>query len=338
MHKMIRLVQKAKKAKGGVEYYTAGTTRLLSFFAHWRFLYFHGQRHARLLCDQTVYHGPKRERTALISMLSPLLFFAPDVHLDEMEKLWTDEVIIETAWKSFINKLLNEWNSLIIGSTVMLAVNVGFLAIPGVVPYNVTNGVLMITRQVILLASLSEIASAISLDASIGSIVIGLLLMRHNRTMQDSEPSEASRYLYQNSQRYFGLELMAIVFSLPWVLLMWSMVMFFVAVFFYCFSISDLRSRISSALISVVALAFIVGCISTVWESRDEGGVLQNGFHAFRARALQPLRTFHRGTVARLRYFKGSVVRSFRNCFHSDDVESVHSLALAGPGDGIGRV
>jgi len=76
-------------------------------------------------------------------------------------------------------------------STVMLAVNVGFLAIPGVVPYNVTNGVLMITRQVILLASLSEIASAISLDASVGSIVIGLLLMRHNRTMQDSEPSEA---------------------------------------------------------------------------------------------------------------------------------------------------
>jgi len=210
----------------------------------------------------------------------------------------------------------------------MLAVNVGFLAIPGVVPYNVTNGVLMITRQVILLASLSEIASAISLDASVGSIVIGLLLMRHNRTMQDSEPSEASGYLYQNSQRYFGLELMAIVFSLPWVLLMWSMVTFFIAVVFYCFSISDLRSRISTALISVVALAFIAGCITIVWESRDEGGVLQNGFHAFRARALQPLRTFYRG----------SVVRSFRNCFHSDDVESVHSLAQVGPGDGVGRV
>ena len=154
---------------------------------------------------------------------------------------------------------------------------------------------------------------------------------------------------------------MAIVFSLPWVLLMWSyvisclhfrltfhlwdrcispdrMVTFFIAVFLYCFSISDLRSRISSALISVVALAFIVGCISTTWESRDEGGVLQNGFHAFRARVLQPLRTFNRGTVARLRYFKGSVVRSFRNCFHSDDVESVHSLAQVGPGDGVGRV
>ena len=31
-------------------------------------------------------------------------------------------------------------------------------------------------------------------------------------------------YLSQTSRRYFGLELMAIVFSLPWALLMWSCV------------------------------------------------------------------------------------------------------------------
>jgi len=31
-------------------------------------------------------------------------------------------------------------------------------------------------------------------------------------------------YPFQISRRYFGLELMAIVFSLPWALLMWSCV------------------------------------------------------------------------------------------------------------------
>ncbi|KAI0261589.1 hypothetical protein BC834DRAFT_459356 [Gloeopeniophorella convolvens] len=115
MQKMIRLVRKAKGAhNGGEVYFTAGVTRLLSFFAHWRFLYFHGQRSARLDRHQTIYNGTRRERSLLITMLSPLLFLAPEVHLQEMEKLWTDEVIIETVWKSFMNKLLGEWEELIL--------------------------------------------------------------------------------------------------------------------------------------------------------------------------------------------------------------------------------
>ena len=82
--------------------------------AHWRFLYFHGQRHARLIRDQSVYDKPKRERSLLITFLSPLLFLAPEVHLREMERLWTDEVIIETVWKSFMSKLLAEWEGVIL--------------------------------------------------------------------------------------------------------------------------------------------------------------------------------------------------------------------------------
>ena len=85
-----------------------------SFSAHWRFLYFHGQRHARLVCDQTAYDTRKRKRSALVSFLSPLLFFAPEVHLMGMEKLWTDELIIMRAWKSFVTKTIMEWNDLIL--------------------------------------------------------------------------------------------------------------------------------------------------------------------------------------------------------------------------------
>lgn len=46
--------------------------------------------------------------------MSPLLFLAPEVHLREMEKLWTDEVIIETVWKNFMTKLLAEWEGVIL--------------------------------------------------------------------------------------------------------------------------------------------------------------------------------------------------------------------------------
>jgi len=84
------------------------------YLAHWRFLHFHGQRHARLERDKTVYDEPARERSILISLLSPLLFLAPEVHLREMEKLWTDGVIIETVWKQFMTKLSEEWKDLIL--------------------------------------------------------------------------------------------------------------------------------------------------------------------------------------------------------------------------------
>jgi hypothetical protein len=61
-----------------------------------------------------VYNKPKRERTLLITLLSPLLFFAPEVHLRDVERLWTDDVIIETVWKSFMTKLLGEWEYVIL--------------------------------------------------------------------------------------------------------------------------------------------------------------------------------------------------------------------------------
>jgi hypothetical protein len=89
---------------------------LLTFacLAHWRFLYFHGQKHARLVRHETVFDKPKRERTFLITLLSPVLFFAPEVHLRDMERLWTDDVIIETVWKTFMTKLLGEWEGVIL--------------------------------------------------------------------------------------------------------------------------------------------------------------------------------------------------------------------------------
>jgi len=73
----------------------------------------------------------------------------------------------------------------------MLTVDVSFLAIPGVVPYNLQDGILKITPQMTTLGSLSEATTIISLGASVGSTIISLLLMRHNRTKQEVGPSDA---------------------------------------------------------------------------------------------------------------------------------------------------
>ena len=70
----------------------------------------------------------------------------------------------------------------------MLAVSVSFLTVPGVTLYNVNdnNG-----NQVVIFKSSSQIASTLSVETSIGSIVIGMFLVRHNRTKQEASPSEA---------------------------------------------------------------------------------------------------------------------------------------------------
>ena len=64
-----------------------------------------------------MYDEPKlsSERSRLIRFLSPLLFFAPEVHLREMKELCADEIIIEMDWKNFVTKLQDEWNGFVLG-------------------------------------------------------------------------------------------------------------------------------------------------------------------------------------------------------------------------------
>jgi hypothetical protein len=61
------------------------------------------------------YDKRSHKRSILISLLSPLLFLAPEVHLRELEKLWTSgNFITEPVWKTFMSKLLGGWNDLIL--------------------------------------------------------------------------------------------------------------------------------------------------------------------------------------------------------------------------------
>ena len=176
--------------------------------AFWRFQYFHGLTSARLLKHKTVYANPGLARTYLITLLSPMLFLAPEGYLRELEEKWVDEVIIEEDWRNFIIGLLKEWEQLILlvcycvtlkleslrftlmisQSTVALTVNVGFLAIPGVVISNLNSNITGIS-QVVIFTSPAEIASCMSIVASAGSIVIGLLLIRHASPQQSADPA-----------------------------------------------------------------------------------------------------------------------------------------------------
>jgi hypothetical protein len=133
---------------------------------HEKFLNFAGQPCAKLNRDQAIYNGPTGRRSSLITSISPLLFFAPDVYLSQLEKVWIDEMINQVPWKALTSKLSDEWRELVLYSTVLLSANTALLAVP-----DVDTGFQGNRNPV-------QILSYTSIISSVGSIILGLLLMR----------------------------------------------------------------------------------------------------------------------------------------------------------------
>jgi hypothetical protein len=140
-------------------------------------------------------------------LVSSLLFFTLDGYLEDIEKLWMNEFITPTIWERFITNQLKEWtdgtllvmqldlirflqtHAIVIQATVMLTVDVSFLTIPGVVlstPSNPTN-----PNKENILTSPALIAIILSLEASIASIVIGMILARYNSNKVNRPPTHA---------------------------------------------------------------------------------------------------------------------------------------------------
>lgn len=122
------------------------------------------------------------------------LFKAPEGHAREFSKAWVDRIVHRVTWKQFMIKLSEEWQEYTLfvriavcddGSlanwysnfeaTVLLNANVAFLSVPGVI-----NG--DSPAQ-----SAAQIASYMSIIMSIGSILLGLLLVRQNRTAKKDQ-------------------------------------------------------------------------------------------------------------------------------------------------------
>ncbi|KAI5116482.1 hypothetical protein M0805_009051 [Coniferiporia weirii] len=160
-----------------------------------------------------------------------MLFYAPETHLTMLEKLYVDEMIKALRWEPFQSKLQDDWDAFVLISTVLLSANVAFLAVPSVQSVSGPNQELWI--------SVATVPSLMSIATSLGSIIIGLLLKRQLRiSTKDAECSaaDAVTYLQKRKHPQLGLETMAIQYSLPYALLMWSMTAFFASVVIVCFS------------------------------------------------------------------------------------------------------
>ncbi|KAI0642660.1 hypothetical protein C8Q79DRAFT_1013332 [Trametes meyenii] len=255
VHRMLGLVKSAKAASK-MDFSTVAVARLMSLLMRQRFLNLYGQTFARLQRDQSVYKAKEHNRTPLIRLLSPLFWNAPQVHLRSLERIWIDGIITIVPWSTFIGKLHNEWQEFVLYATVLLNANVAFLAIP-----SVDDGTTTLTA--------AQISSYLSIVTSVGSILLGLLLVRQHRVKSKDTADDAWRYLSSRKHPTLGLETLAIIYSLPYALLMWGMVTFLLAFSFECFTTPDKVGVFTTAAGWIAVAMLVFWSIFTGWESDE---------------------------------------------------------------------
>jgi hypothetical protein len=99
-----------------------------------------------------------------IKLISPILFFAPESDLIDLETAWIDEIVNPVSW---INDLSDEWKEAVLYATVLLSANTALLAVP-----DVDNGFQRDRNAVQILCYASIIMGS-------ASIILGLLLIKY---------------------------------------------------------------------------------------------------------------------------------------------------------------
>lgn len=220
--------------------------RLMRMFTRARFSNFYGEIGARLGTDHTVYaEDSYLEKRPLVKLFNLVMFGSPSSHVRKIDSVWVDQSVNRPRWKTFMNGLTNEWSGLAIYSTVMLAVDISFLAVPAISE--------RLSAQITLY---------ISSLCSVASLVVSALLAQSSH--QDSI-DQATAFMTRMTRSLHGKENLAIIFSLPYALVIWGMVFFFLALSLAIF----LSANVTTWCIVGPAWLLVIGFIGwPVWTAR----------------------------------------------------------------------
>ncbi|OAX36833.1 hypothetical protein K503DRAFT_867288 [Rhizopogon vinicolor AM-OR11-026] len=198
--------------------------RYMNIFIQAKFVNFCGQRGARLDADQSLYDSENEDIPAILRILNVVLFNSPNLHRESLNKVWVDKTVVKPRWNKFMDQLNSEWNSFTVFSTVMLAADVSFLAVPGV--DDPTTAIKSPTTIVIYMSTL----------CAMGSLVISLVLAGQVNNNRRSSPGNVAKFMTAMSKSLLGVESVALMHSLPFALLIWGMIFFAIGLSILIFS------------------------------------------------------------------------------------------------------
>ncbi|KAG1718507.1 uncharacterized protein EDB91DRAFT_1185149 [Suillus paluster] len=234
---------------------TCVIARFMHYFYIAKFFNFCGLPCARLEADKSVYkeNTTFHPLTSSISLaLEAMLFWAPRAHLEDLRKVWVDECINTPHWKDFNKNLMAEWTGITIYSTVMLAVDVSFLAVPNV--------------NIIQSQSIGIIATYLSIIFITGSLIVSVLLVRQNQRHGFESAEKAADFMSNMTGTFFGVRALATVHSLPYAMLMWGMIYFAIAILYNVFKSTMVAMLASVVSGCVVVIMFILWFL---WAARE---------------------------------------------------------------------
>ncbi|KAF9219938.1 hypothetical protein BS17DRAFT_362768 [Gyrodon lividus] len=233
--RMLDLVDRMQEgAKEGQPEMVWVIARLMRMFSHAKFVNFYGQIGARLNADKSVYAEPEEDSRAsrLLDVFDLVLFGSASAHFKALKGIWVDHTVNFPRWKGFINKLLAEWNSFTIYSTVMLAVD----------------------------EQAAVIAIYLSLICIVGSLIVSVLLVGQVRGQEGESAKGAADFMKRMTQSMLGLEALAIMQSVPYALLIWGMLFFVLALGFVIFG-----SPHRATTIAIVSPGWVVITFLSMW-------------------------------------------------------------------------
>ncbi|KAI0703722.1 hypothetical protein BC835DRAFT_1410458 [Cytidiella melzeri] len=229
------------------------------------FLNYHGERGARIHRDDSVHSDSiHHKRSWLFRIVTPLLFFMPSVYMDEIESVWIDGTVDWISWRRFIVLLSKDWQHSIIPATVILSANVGFLTINSIDTTSPDK-------------STAQIASYISSVLAFFNFIAIQILTHQHRYSDHFETAKALAFFEKREKHWPGLESVALTFSLPTALFIWSMLTFLGALMIVFFWHTSVATRVS--LGCILGILFFVTAIllwldwEAHWDSR-EGSIL----------------------------------------------------------------
>ncbi|KAF8840531.1 hypothetical protein BDN67DRAFT_951545 [Paxillus ammoniavirescens] len=252
--RMLDLVDKVEGSIGQEKVHAVYVVaRLMRMFTNSRFVNFYGQPEARLNADQSVYtklRGQDEAKSPLITISDLFLFGGPSAHARELRRVWVDWTVNFPRWKGYISKLSNEWTGFTIYSTVMLAVDVSFLAVPALNPDVMTT-----------MPEAANIMTYLSVIFVVGSLVVSLQLSNTIRGQENSSAEESAAMMMNSTRSTMGTDALAIMYSLPFALLIWGMIFFIIALGLIVFGVGD-----HITIRTILPGAIIVGLL-TAWPS-----------------------------------------------------------------------
>ncbi|KAJ8518590.1 hypothetical protein ONZ45_g4343 [Pleurotus djamor] len=226
-----------------------------------RFANFHGEYGARLQRDQSVHNPDGHQRTLLIRIVAPFLFNAPDIHLRALHLIFPDGLASTPSWRAFIKKLNEEWQDFTINVCTQ-TINVLPFSFPfNLIIFDVDNNAQETPER-----SPSQIASYLSTLTSVSSVMVSLLLVRQNRTKGHDTAEAAADYLKSRYYRVVGHEPLAIMYSLPYAFLMWSILLFLIAFVLTCTLHTSLITQCFTGVTASLCISLILWCIWMNWD------------------------------------------------------------------------